>query len=119
MALRSFVQLNGLFEGLPGGSKNIHPPDLTNTTPPSFELQDELANGDNTILVPANADGCIIIFDTTSTTVKKLKGAAGDTGIVLSKNKWHVLTFDTTPPTDFILNSAGADTGKTTTVVFF
>lgn len=119
MATRSLMMLRGLIEGLPGGSKNIVPADMTNLTPPSWELQSVLANGANTVLVPANADGCVIIFDPTSTTVKTLKGVAGDTGIVLAKNKWNVITFDTTPVVSFVINSTGADTGKTTTIVFF
>lgn len=119
MALRSLVQLRGFIESLPGGSKNISPTDIQNNTPPSFEIQDVLAAGDNTIIVPANAYGCIIIFDPTSTTVKKLKGVAGDTGVVLAKNKWNVITFDAVPITDFLINSSVADTDKTTTVIFF
>lgn len=119
MALRSLIQLRGFLEGLPGGSINIAPTDLQNNTPPSFTLQDELGNGNNTILVPALADGCIIIFDSTSTVVKTIRGAAGDVGLPVSKNKWVVLTFDTTPPTDFIINCVGADTGKNTTIIFF
>jgi hypothetical protein len=118
MAL-SVVQLKGYISGAPGGSVGINPTDMQNATPPQFMLQDTLANGDNTILVPATADGCIIIFDPTSATVKKLKGVAGDTGVILAKNKWNVITFDTTPITDFIINSAGVDTGKTTTFIFF
>lgn len=119
MALRSLIQLRGLLEGLPSGSKNIYPADMQNNTPPNWELQSELANGDNTVLVPAIADGCIIIFDPTSTTVKSLKGVGGDTGVVLAKNKWNVITFDTTPVVSFIINSGAADTGKTTTIIFF
>lgn len=119
MALRSLIQLRGLLEGLPAGSINIAPTDIQNNTPPSFTLQDTMASGDNTILVPAKAYGCIIIFDATSTTVKKIKGVAGDTGIVLAKTKWNVLTFDTTPPASFIINSSALDTGKLTTVIFF
>jgi len=119
MALRSLLSLRGLIESLPGGDVNIHPPDMQNNTPPQFSLQDVLANGDNTILVPANADGCVIIFDPTSTVVKTLKGIAGDTGIILAKNKWNVITFDTVPITDFIINCGAADTGKTTTIIFF
>jgi hypothetical protein len=119
MALRSLIQLRGFLEGLPGGSLNICPTDLQNNTPPSFTIQDILANGDNTIVVPALADGCIIIFDPTSVVTKKIKGVGGDTGIVVSKDKWMVLTFDATPPTNFIINCSAADTGKYTTIIFF
>ncbi len=119
MALRSLIQLRGLLEGLPGGSINLAPTDIQNNTPPSFTLQDVLAIGDNTVLIPAGAYGCVIIFDPTSTTVKTLKGAAGDTGIILAKTRWNVITFDTVPPASFIINSSAADTGKKTTTIFF
>lgn len=119
MALRSLIQLRGLFEGLPSGSINIAPPDIQNNTPPEFSVQAVLANGDNTIVVPVLAAGCIIMFDATSTTVKKLKGNAGDTGTTLSKTRWNVLTFDSPPPASLIINSSAADTGKNTTILFF
>lgn len=125
MATRSLMMLRGLIESIPGGSKNIVPTDIQNNTPPSVETQLELVNGDNIIQIPIIADGCVIIFDPTSTTVKTLKGVTypgpivGTPGIVLAKTKWNVLTFDTTPPTAFSIDSAGADTGKTTTIIFF
>ncbi len=122
MALRSLIQLRGLLESLPGGSKNIYPTDMQNNTPPSVELNFVLANGDNVIAVPALADGCVIIFDPTSTTVKTLKGnppAVGEVGIILAKNKWNVITFDATPIANFVIASTGADTGKYTTIIFF
>lgn len=119
MALRSLIQLRGLLESIPGGSKNVAPTDIQNNTPPSVETQLVLANGDNTIVVPALAYGCVIIFDPTSTTVKTLKGAGGDTGVILAKTKWNVITFDTTPIASFIINSGAADTGKRTTIIFF
>lgn len=43
-----------------------------------------LASGDNTILVPPGSKGLIIIPPSTSTVVKKLKGAAPDTGFSIS-----------------------------------
>ncbi len=118
MALRSLIQLRGLLETIPGGSKNIAPTDMQNNTPPSAEIQLVLANGDNTITVPALSKGCVVIFDSTSTTTKILKGAAGDTGISLQKTGWIVLTFVQAGGT-FIINSSAADTGKYTTIIFF
>ncbi len=121
MALRSLIQLRGLLESLPGGSKNIYPPDIQNNTPPSFELQDYMQPGDNTIIVPVNAIGCIIIFDPASTVHKVLKGIIGDTGFELAKNKWNVITFPTPPPVDFIISLGGGDSADTkiTTIIFF
>lgn len=119
MAISATVQLRGFFSGLGIGSRSISPTDLTDTTSPAQVTQITLASGDNTIAVPSTADGCIIIFDSSSTTVKTLKGAAGDTGIVLSKTKWNVITFDTTPPANIIINSGAADTSKVTEITFF
>ena len=120
MALRSLMMLRGLIEGTPGGSKNIVPADMQNNTPPLVEIQLELANGDNLIAVPGNADGCVIIFDPTSVIVKYLKGPLLDTGIPLGRNKWNVITFDGTVPfVAFYINAVGADAGKTTTIIFF
>lgn len=118
MSLRSLIQLRGLIEGTVVGSRNIAPTDLQNSTPPEFEIQDVL-DTDNLIPVPANAKGAIIIFDPTSTTTKRLKGTAGDTGIILAKNKWNVITFEDTPPVSFYIACSAIDTGKTTTVIFF
>jgi len=120
MALRSLVQLRGFFDLIPGGSKNINPSDLQNNDPPSVETQLVLANGANTITVPAKAEGALIIFDSTSTVVKTLKGLTGDTGIVVRPNAWCVLTFDTTSPiASFVIDASTADTGKYTNIVFF
>ena len=119
MALRSLVQLRGFFELLPGGSKNINVSDLQNNTPPSEEVQLILLLGDNTITVPALAAGCIIVFDSTSVTTKTLKGAAGDTGIILAPTQWSVLTFTPAGITDFIINSSAEDNSLYTTIIFF
>lgn len=118
MALRSLIQLRGLLESIPGGSKNIAPVDWQNNTPPSVEIQQVLANGDNTINIPPLAYGCVIIFDSTSTTDKTLKGVGGDTGIVLKATGWIVITFKSASGS-FIINSSAADTGKRTTIIFF
>src|SRR4030067_2725106 len=117
MATTSIIQLRGFIESLPGGSKNIAPADIQNATPPEAETQLVLASGDNTIIIPALSRGAVIIFDSTSTTTKKLKGAGGDTGIVIRKDSWHILGFESTPPTDFIINSSAADTGKYTRII--
>jgi len=122
MSLRSLISLRGLIEGLPGGTIDIHPEDMQNLTPPQLTTQLTLILGDNHIQVPAIADGCVIIFDPTSTVTKRLKeytGVAVTEGILLAKNKWNVLTFDTTPITAFTIETIAADTGKLTTIIFF
>lgn len=119
MAAASEISLRGTISALPEGSRSIAPSNLNNSNAPIQVTQITLASGDNTITVPASAVGAVIIFDILSTTVKKLKGAAGDTGVVLSKNKWSVLSFDSAPLADFIINSSATDTGKITTIHFF
>lgn len=124
MSIRSLLQLRGVIETIQGGSNNIGPTDLQNTLPPYDSIQLVLANGANTIIVPYLAAvivpiGALIIPDLTSTTVKKIKGIAGDTGIQISKSHWSLLSFDDPPPASFVIDSAGADTGKTTTIIFF
>ena len=119
MALRSLIQLRGFIESLPGGSVNIAPIDIQNNTPPQAALPVILLSGDNTILTPALAKGAIIVFAPTSITVKKLKGVGGDTGIIVGKNSWCVLTFDTPNIVSFIINSSALDTGLYTNIIFF
>jgi hypothetical protein len=119
MATRSLIQLRGFIESLPGGSKNIAPIDISNTTPPEAETQVVLGNGDNTITIPALTRGCVIIFDSTSIVTKTLKGNAADTGVLLRKDSWHVLGFDSPAPASFIITTSGADTAKYTRIIFF
>lgn len=122
MATRSLVQLRGLFESLPGGSKNISPPDMQNNSPPGVETQLVLASGLNTVNLPAvsTVAGAIIVFDSTSTVAKTILGAAADTGLRADPSKWTVLTFDPAAlPTNFIITAGAADTGKTTSIIFF
>lgn len=78
-----------------------------------------LAAGDNTITVPAGATAAIIQFGAGSTQVKKLKGIAGDTGIIVTKIGTCVLHFDAAgAPANFIINSAALDAGITTEITF-
>jgi len=119
MATRSLIQLRGFIESLPGGSKNIVPADIQNTTPPEAETQLILASGANTVVIPALARGAVIVFDSTSTVTKTLKGVTGDTGILIRKDSWHVLGFDSPAPADFVITASAADTGKYTRIVWF
>lgn len=119
MALRSLVQLRGFFELVPAGSKSIRPSDLQNLTPPSYEWQGVLTSGANTIAVPTNAYGAIIIFDPTSTVAKTVVGVDTDTGIPVAPDAWSCLSFPSTPPTNLLITCGAADTGKTTGIVFF
>lgn len=79
-----------------------------------------LAAGDNTITIPANVLGCIITLPSANTSVVKLKGVGGDTGLQISKVGVHVLTWDSgAVPASFILNSVALQTGLYTQISFF
>lgn len=122
MTTRSLVQLRGFFEELPGGGKSISPPDLQNNVPPGVETQLVLTTGANTIVVPTinSVAGAIIVFDPESSVDKTIQGVPGDVGLPLDPNGWCVIPFDPTNyPANIVLTCGGADTGKTTSVIFF
>ena len=73
-----------------------------------------VANGDNTFDVPAGASTILIVFPSTNTNVKTLKGVGGDTGIGLFPSGTNFLNVPVgSGSTDFIINSTGADTVNT------
>lgn len=114
----SHVAIKGYIQDLPSGSLSINVPEIVNTNPPKYIFQVTLISGDNTIVVPTNSKGCIVVPDATSTTIKKLKGVAGDTGIIVSKILPNLISFDTTPINSFIINSSALDT-VVTVILFF
>jgi len=79
-----------------------------------------LDNGDNIFPVPTFARGVIISCDLLCSTVKTLKGAAGDTGIqIFSAGPGSMmLVFGYMLATSLIINSVGYDTGSTD-ILFF
>lgn len=123
MTTRSLVQLRGLFEDLPGGSKAISPPDIQNNIPPDYAVQLVLTSGLNTISIPStigSIQGALVVFDPNSTVAKTVLGSAGDSGIPLDPNGWNVLTFDPTNlPSQIIITAGAADTGKVSSVILF
>ena len=119
MAIISNLTLRGYLDSLPSGALQFSPADIVNLNAPASVNYLSLANGDNSITIPALAIGCIILFNSASTTVKKIKGAGADTGIALSKTSWLVLSFTAGAMGSFIINSSAADTGLYTEIVFF
>lgn len=121
MALRSLISLRGFIESLPGGYKSINPTDFQNNTPPEAETQLILASGGNSINVPALSKGVVIIFDSTSTVTKDLKGnhESDSVGVRVRKNGWCVLQFDDTPPSSIAITASAEDTGKYTRFIWF
>jgi hypothetical protein len=120
----------GLIESLLSGSRNIITEDYTNTTPPYQVTQVALANGDNTIAVPANAKGVLILFAPASTTWKQLKGDAADVGIQCQPTGWMFITLNQesedpnggpgfTGTTSLIIASYGDDSANLTELVWF
>ena len=118
MAATGTITISGSVTTLPGGSKTLGPLTISAAAAVSVETQVVLASGANTITVPTTATAAIIVFDSTSTVTKTLKGVTGDTGIAVTKVGVVVLQFHTTPPADFCITAGGADTAKTTTIIF-
>jgi hypothetical protein len=105
-----------------GGTRKLSPPEFENISAPGYAgvvTQVVLANGFNTITVPAGARGCLIEFKPGSTVTKTLKGVTGDTGIALDPIGWNVLRFGSSPPASFGITTSAADTGFTTYIYFF
>lgn len=119
MAAAASISISGTITDLPGGDKTIGPITVTSAAAVSVETQTVLASGLNTITVPTTATGVIVVFDSTSTVTKTIKGVTGDTGVLVLKTGFFMLTFDATPPASFVITASGADTGKTTTIIFF
>lgn len=119
MPTRSLIGIRGYIEGLVGGYKSLNPADLQNNNPPEHEYEVVLGSALNTIAVPGQARGVIIIPAATSTVDKTLRGVAGDTGLAISRDRWSVLSFNTPPPANIIVHASTADVGFYTRFVFF
>lgn len=120
MAATSILTVLAQITGLPSGEKVVGPLQVTNVDSPISTVQVTLASGFNSITVPTNSQGCIIISPATATTTKILKGVTGDTGIRLAKTGIAgVLVFDTAAtPATIGITSSGLDTSPTE-IVFF
>lgn len=84
-----------------------------NPTSPASETLVSLANGDNTITVPATgapATACVIVKPAGNSVAIKLKGIAGDTGILLHKTDHDVISLDP-GQASFVLNAAAQING--------
>lgn len=76
-----------------------------------------LANGDNTITVPATASGAVLLAPATNAVAWKTIGAAAGTGIAQCLTGMEILTFPASPPASFIINAGGAIAGFQ--IIFF
>ncbi len=112
------VSITGTITDLPTGDKAVGPVTITSAAAVAAESQVILSSGANTILIPATATVCIVVFDSTSATTKTLKGVTGDTGIVMKPAGAILLSFAAVPPASFVINSSALDTGLYTTFLF-
>ena len=99
------------------GSALHTPPIQQNANSPLAESLLDLALGDTTVAIPTTAAGVIIVPPVANAQALKLKGNAGDTGIVISPKAPTMLSFANPPPASFIINAAGVVAG--TTFMFF
>lgn len=123
MAQTALLNISGYVTGLPGNSiTNIGPIAITSAAANGSITEVVLQAGDNTITIPTtNAPtGCVIQLPSGNTQVTKFKGAGGDTGFAIGKTTTQVICWDPTALTaNFILNSAGTQTGLVTRITFF
>lgn len=130
MAVAVNVTIYGIITGLQSGQKIVGPytvvtiPNAPNAPTDLTSSQTTvltLGNGDNTIAIPSTfCVAAIVSFAAGSTTTKKLKGAAPDTGITLNATGVNVISFpgSGTTGTSFIINSSAIDTGFATEILF-
>lgn len=103
------IAIDGLVEGLPTG-KRVFQASISSSAAVDHTVTVNLTAGTNTITVPSGTTAAVIIPPTTNTQTISLRGAAGDTGVALSRTKPTVLSFDTTV-TSFILVAGGTING--------
>jgi hypothetical protein len=122
MAASATISAAGRITGEPGGQHSIGPLFFASAAA-NYSVQSiALANGANTITVPSApaTSGVIIVLPTDNTALVTLKGVSGDTGLPIGKVGWAVLTWDSAnAPSSFVINSASAQTGKYTQIIFF
>jgi hypothetical protein len=95
-----------------GESLNYTPPGspiINNACPQGGPISQFLTFGDTTISFFTGTAGVIIVPPTTSTVVKKIKGATSDSGIAIAPNMPTVLTFSITQG-PFVINAQGTET---------
>ena len=109
MAKTSTTQITVTTTG-DGVTSTDAPAATVNTAAPSGgPVAVALSAGDNTITVPSNAVGMVVIPPAASTNAKKLKGAGGDTGFSLRPNEPAALPLPASTAS-VIINSVGAET---------
>lgn len=121
MTATANISITGTITGLPTGTKTFSI-SISSTAASGHSQQIVLANGDNTITLPTAIapTGCIIQLPSDNTQACTFKSTGTDAGHKMGKTGAFLLTWDSTsPPTSFVINSAAAQTGKTTQIDFF
>jgi len=88
-------------------------PTANNPTSPASEILMSLSAGDNVIAIPttgAPAAAVMILKPSGNNIVLKLKGIAGDTGVLLHKTDYDIISLDPTA-VSFIINAASQVNG--------
>lgn len=122
MASSAEISVRGLIQGTPSGNRQIGPISITSAASNGQVQQIILASGTNTITIPPTPapTGCVIQLPSANTAITTFKGVAGDTGFVIGKTGFLVLTWDPTAvPASFVLSSASLQTGLITEITFF
>lgn len=109
MAIAGVIYVTGELTGVTTGSRQLA---LSWTiTDGKEEVRVDLAAGDNSFTVPTGTSLVVVVPPTTNVIPLKLKGAAGDTGVIISSTRPTVVAYDSGP---FIVNAnGGAVTGAT------
>lgn len=114
MAITGTATFNCTLSGLASGSKTVSE-SWSITDGSELTTLVNLASGDNTIAVPASPSPVptliVIVPPTTNTFALKLKGAGGDTGVIINTTKPTVLSWST--GASFILNANGGVVNNT------
>jgi hypothetical protein len=92
-----------------GVTSSTAPTAIANASCPSGgETPVSLSSGNNTVTLPTNAIGALIVPPSTSTVAKIIKGVNGDTGIGIHAINPTFLSFVSTQTT-FVINAASAE----------
>lgn len=103
MAGTATITVSGTLVGGTTGAETMAVNSIVNTSAVEFVQFVSLANGANTITIPAASKGLYLIMAPGNTSVITLKGVSGDTGFPIGKTGIFVWQFDTSPPANFVV----------------
>ena len=107
------VSVTGEASDLPFGDKTVGPVTMVADPCVSSELQITFPAGNTTITKPTGATICVIVFPSTSTANKSIRGVGGDTGINVGPTGFVAFPLHSSV-TSFVVNSSAADTDRST-----